>query len=165
MRSFLDLVIFRGHRPFRDLLRRARNDVRGVAAIEFAIIIPTLIMMVVCTADLGMGIYRNMQVQNAAQAGARYAMSHPFDATSISNIVSSATGLQGIAASPSPSQYCGCATSSGISSVSCGSICPAGAVYGMYVKVSAQGVYHTIVSYPLIANDFTLAAEATVRVQ
>lgn len=163
------------HHSARELSRKFRftkislsgaiNDIRGVAAIEFAIIVPMLVMMVVCTVDLGMGIYRNMQVQNAAQAGARYAMTHSFDATLISNAVSSATGIQGIVASPPPSQYCGCATSAGISTIVCGSVCPAGAVYGTYVNVSAQGGYTTILPYPLIANNFSLAAQASVRVQ
>jgi hypothetical protein len=155
----------RVHLPARALLSRGIGDIRGVAAIEFAIIIPMLLMMVICTVDLGMGIYRNMQVQNSAQAGARYAMTQSFDATLISNAVSSATGLQGIVASPPPAQYCGCATSAGIAPVTCGSTCPAGAVYGTYVNVAAQGSYTPIIPYPLIASHFTLKAQANVRVQ
>ena len=68
-------------------------------------------------------------------------------------------------ASPPPSQYCGCATSTGISPIVCGSTCPGGAIYGTYVNVSAQGAYTTIVPYPLIANSFSLAAQASVRVE
>ncbi len=160
-----ECVLLRKHHSIRGMLSRLISDNRGVAAIEFAIIVPMLVTMVVCTVDLGMGIYRNMQVQNAAQAGARYAMTHSFDATLISNAVAGATGLQGIVASPSPSQYCGCATNAGIAPITCGSTCPVGAVYGTYVNVSAQGSYATIVPYPLIANNFTLTAQASVRVQ
>lgn len=160
-----DTVAGRANFHVRALLSRGISDTSGVAAIEFAIIIPMLLMMLICTVDLGMGIYRNMQVQNSAQAGARYAMTNSFDATLISNAVSSATALQGIVASPPPSQYCGCATNSGIAPVTCGSTCPAGAVYGTYVNVSAEGYYTTIMPYPLIASNFTLKAQANVRVQ
>jgi hypothetical protein len=160
-----DTGVSRANRHVRALLSRGISDASGVAAIEFAVTIPMLLMMVICTVDLGMGLYRNMQVQNSAQAGARYAMTNSFDSTLISNAVSSATGLQGIEASPPPSQYCGCATSSGIAPVTCGSTCPAGAVYGAYVNVFAQGSYTTIVPYPLIASHFTLKAQANVRVQ
>jgi Flp pilus assembly protein TadG len=165
MADYSDLMLLRKDHPIRGLLSRALSDSRGVAAIEFAIIIPMLIMMVVCTADLGMGIYRTMQVQNAAQAGARYAMTNSFDATSISSAVTNATSFPGVVASPAPAQYCGCATNAGITAIACGATCAVGAVYGTYVKVSAQGTYATIVPYPLIASSFTLAAQASVRVQ
>jgi Flp pilus assembly protein TadG len=149
----------------RFFVGRMKEDCRGVAAIEFAIIVPTLITMTVCTVDLGMGIYRNMQVQDAAQAGAQYAMLHAFDASLISNAVTNATAFTSVSASPAPNQYCGCATTAGVTSIACGSPCTGGAVYGNYVQVSAQGVYTTILPYPLIANSFTLTAQSNVRVQ
>jgi Flp pilus assembly protein TadG len=152
-------------RRLHGTMRAMRDDRRGVAAIEFAIMVPTLIMMTVCTIDLGMGIYTNMQVQDAAQAGAQYAMVHGFDANSISTVVSNATGQSGISASPAPVQYCGCATAAGVTNVTCGAACPAGAVSGTYVQVSTQATYTTILPYPMIANSFTLTAQAAVRVQ
>jgi Flp pilus assembly protein TadG len=163
--AFSKLNLRRTWRPLRDLMRVMRADRRGVAAIEFAIMVPTLIMMTVCTVDLGMGIYTNMQVQDAAQAGAQYAMVHGFDANSISTVVSNATAQSGISASPAPVQYCGCATAAGVTNVTCGAACPAGAVSGTYVQVSTQATYTTIVPYPMIANSFTLTAQAAVRVQ
>ena len=147
------------------LMRKLGDDAAGVAAIEFAIIVPALIVMTVGTVDLGMGIYRNMQVQNAAQAGAQYAMTNSFDPAQIASIVSGATGMQGISASPVPVQFCGCATSSGVSSVACGSTCPGGAIYGNYVQVSSQGTYTTLLPYPMFASSFTLTGQSTVRVQ
>jgi Flp pilus assembly protein TadG len=163
--AFSNLNLRRSWRRLRDTMQSMRGDRRGVAAIEFAIMVPTLVMMTVCTVDLGMGIYSNMQVQGAAQAGAQYAMVHGFDPNSISTAVSNATGQSGISASPSPLQYCGCATSAGVTNVTCGSPCPAGAVSGTYVQVSTQGTYTTILPYPMIANSFTLTAQAVVRVQ
>jgi Flp pilus assembly protein TadG len=163
--AFLKRKTLRNWGSLRNLLRAMSDDRRGVAAIEFAVMAPTLVMMTICTLDLGMGIYRNMQVQNAAQAGAQYAMVHDFDANVISSVVSNATGLSSISASPPPMQYCGCATSIGVANIACGLTCPAGAVYGNYVQVSAQGTYKTILPYPMIANDFTLTAQSNVRVQ
>jgi Flp pilus assembly protein TadG len=148
-----------------NLVRAMRDDAGGVAAIELAIMAPALVLMMICTVDLGMGIYRNMQVQNAAQAGAQYAMAHIFDANQIASVVSNTTGLSGISATPPPVQYCGCATGAGVANVACGSSCPAGAVYGNYVQVSTQGTYNTILPYPLIANSFKLTAQSNVRVQ
>ena len=152
----------------RSLVRslvHAKDDIRGVAAIELAIVCPLLAVLMVCTADLGMGIYRNMQVQNAAQAGAAYAMLHGFTSSAISTAVASATSLSEIAASPAPSQFCGCPSNAGIANIACSSTCAGGSSPGTYVSVSAQATYRTILPYPLVANSFTLTAQSTVRIQ
>src|SRR5258708_29098811 len=78
------------HRPsrarsmFRRVLARAAGDTSGVAAIEFGIIVPILVLMVVATADIGMGFYRKMQVEGAAQAGAPWAIKNGFYAHALS---------------------------------------------------------------------------------
>lgn len=164
-RAFLKPKMKRNWSSLINLMRTLRDDAAGVASIELAVMAPALVVMMICTVDLGMGIYRNMQVQNAAQAGAQYAMMHVFDPNKIASVVSSATGLSGISASPPPVQYCGCATGTGVSNIACGSTCPAGAIYGNYVQVSTQGTYTTLLPYPMIASSFTLTAQSNVRVQ
>ena len=56
-------------------------------------------MAMVVTIDLGMGIYRNMQVQGAAQSGAEYAATHGFNAGAITNAIAISTPLTGLSAS------------------------------------------------------------------
>jgi Flp pilus assembly protein TadG len=146
------------------LICHAADDVRGVAAIELAIIAPVLALMLVCTIDLGMGIYCNMRVQNAAQVGAQYAVVNGFDANAISNAVLSATNSSGLVASPTPSQFCGCATNAGITSAACTSTCPGGSTPGSYAKVSAQNTYTTLLPYPLLPRSFTFTAQSTVKI-
>ncbi len=138
-------------------------DTRGVSAVEFAIFAPMLILLAIGTTDLGMGFYRRMQVESAAQAGAQYALLHGFDATAISTAVTSATNFSGIAASPAPSQFCGCPSSAGISAMSCSSICSSGSSPGTYVSVSAQAAYSTLISYPGFASSYSLAATSIAR--
>jgi Flp pilus assembly protein TadG len=116
----------------------------GGAAVELAIIAPLLILMMISTVDLGMGFYRKMQVGEAAQAGAQYAMLNGFNSSKISTAITSATSFLGIAASPAPSQSCGCAASTGVTAASCGSQCPDTTVAGTYVTASAQATYNTI---------------------
>jgi len=82
---------------------RAARCTSGVAAVEFALISPLLAFMVIATVDIGMGIYRQMQVENATQAGAQWAIKNGYDSTSISNAVTSATSAPGISVSPAPS--------------------------------------------------------------
>jgi len=152
----------------RQLLRfsgRAEDGIRGAVSVEFVIIAPTLALMLACTLDLGVGIYRKMQVQNAAQAGAAYAVLHGFTASSIQNAVTSATNFAGVSASPTPNEFCGCASSSGVTAATCASTCSSGSSPGTYVTVSAQGTYSTLLPYPIVPNSYSLSAQATVRIQ
>ena len=149
----------------RNRVRAAAVDIRAVAAIEFAIIVPVLLFMMIAVVDFGMAIYSNMQVQNAAQAGAQYAIAHGFNANSISQAVTSATNLPGITVSAGPTKFCGCPSSAGVTNTACNSICSGGATPGTYVTVSAQGSYTTIVPYPMIPSNFTFTSPSTVRIQ
>ena len=148
----------------RRFIANGDDGIRGVAAIEFAMIAASLILMMICVVDIGIGLYRKMQVQNAAQAGAQYAIVHGFAASSIASAVTAATTFSGITASPAPNQYCGCPSNTGIASTDCSSTCSDGSKPGTYVAVSAQGTYDTILQYPLISNSFTLTAQSTVRI-
>jgi Flp pilus assembly protein TadG len=159
------------HRPsrarsmFRRVLARAAGDTSGVAAIEFGIIVPILVLMVVATADIGMGFYRKMQVEDAAQAGAAWAIKNGFDANAISNAVTSATSAPAISVSPTPVQFCGCASGSSISTVTCGTTCSGGALAGTYTTVSAQMAYNTILPYGFFPSTYNFSSQSTVRLQ
>lgn len=145
-----------------------RNS-RGTSAVEFALVLPILVGMLVPTADLGMGFYAQMRVQNAAQAGAQYAIVHGWNnganIAAIENAVTSATTLAAIQASPAPTQACGCAGGSSIAPIDCSSTCPSGATPGSYVTVNAQVPYAPLIPYPLIGSSITLTAQSVVRVQ
>ena len=71
-------------------LARARE---GNAAVEFSIAAPVLVIIFVPLIDIGMGIYQQMQVQDAAQAGTQYAMAHGWNSSAIQSAVTSATAL------------------------------------------------------------------------
>jgi Flp pilus assembly protein TadG len=156
-------------RSLRRFLRNRGDGVRGVVAIEFAVIALLLVVMTIGAVDFGMGFYRRMQVDNAAQAGAQYAIMHGFDGSKISTGVTGATTFTGIAASPAPRQFCGCPSATGVTeqaaSPPCTSSCSDGSTSGTYVNASAQGTYDTILRYPaLIPNSFTFTAQSTVRI-
>jgi Flp pilus assembly protein TadG len=159
------------HRPsqarsmFRRFSSRAAGDTSGVAAIEFGIIVPILVLMTVATVDLGMGFYRKMQVEGAAQAGAEWAIRHGFNISSISNAVTSATSAPGISVSPAPIQFCGCASGSGITTATCGNTCSGGVQAGTYTTVSAQMTYNPILPYGFLPSTYNLSSQSTVRLQ
>jgi Flp pilus assembly protein TadG len=84
---------------FIERLSTLLRATEGSAAMEFGLIAPMLGAILLPVIDIGIGFYQRMQVQDAAQAGAQYAMTHGWNSTAIQNAVRSATTLS-ISASP-----------------------------------------------------------------
>ena len=59
------------------LLNRLRRSERGAAALEFVIIAPALILMIIGIARLGIVFMANAGLRNAVAEGARFATIHP----------------------------------------------------------------------------------------
>lgn len=145
-------------------------DNGGVAIVDFALVAPFLLLTLVSVTDLGRGIYAQIRVAYAAEAGAEYAARNGFDATGISNAVSGATSFAAIQANPAPTQYCGCAQNGGssvmIAQASCGSTCPnSGLPAGIYVQVNSQAAWTRIFAYPSFPRNAVTTAQSTVRIQ
>jgi len=155
----------RMHRSLCQFVFGRETGTAGTAAIEFAIMSGFLILMLIAVADLGMGLYRGIQVRNAAQAGASYAMAKGYNASSISSAILNATTFSGITASPAPISFCGCPSATGVSTVTCGSVCVGGSTAGTYVRASASGTYTTLLQYPMFPETFNFAIQTTVRIQ
>ena len=144
-------------------LRKLRRDNRGVTAVEFALIVPMALFMFVAISDLGIGIYTNMKVENAAQYGTEYAVVNGYDASAITSAVRGATTLSNITVSPN--QFCGCPSGSSITSTSCTATCSDGTLAGTFVQVSVGNTYTTLISYPGLPSSFQLASQSTARLQ
>ena len=174
---------------FRGLLL----EEEGAALVEATIIAPILVAMGVYAADFGLIFYNKMEVQNAAQAGAQWAMANrtytPYSATSsgtyqpsIQGAALNATSLTGVTVTPS--EFCGCSKDStgnlavtSLASGSCSgttnvvnSTCNTTGVVGNYVTVTATNAYTSFVPTRLIASTpiastYTNSATTTVRIQ
>ena len=149
-----------------------RSAPRGAALVEFALILPFLILLLVLVIDFGFDGYRLMQVQAAAEAGAQYAVRNPnpWNPTAIAAAVLAATGSSGISAIPAPSQVCGCTDGNSFRNAgpatngSCGGATPACASgFGIYASVSTRLSYHTMLPYPRLPNPLTLNGQAYRR--
>jgi Flp pilus assembly protein TadG len=116
------------------------RDKRGSVAVEFALIGPALVLLVMAATDLSLAIRARAEVGSAARAGAQYAAINGYNSSAITIAVTSATSLA-VTATPAPSTYCGCATASGIAQQTCGTACAAGGLTGTYVSVSAAYSY------------------------
>ena len=65
----------------------------GQSLLEFAIILPILLLLVMGVFDLGGGIYYYSAIQNAAREGARYGAVNHCDAAGIKNQAKQMAGL------------------------------------------------------------------------
>jgi Flp pilus assembly protein TadG len=143
---------------------RCLRDKSGVGAIEFAVIAPLLILMLVGMSDLGLGIYANMQVDGAAQYGAQYALVNGYDPSAITSAVKTSTDLSPLTVTPS--QFPGCAGSNGVMlQAMSGGVCGDGSNSGTFVRVSVTHSYTTLIPYPGMPSSFTLSSQSTVRLK
>lgn len=147
-------------------LRSFLRSTEGAAGPEFGVISAFLLIFTIGAVDIGRLGYRSMQVKYAAGAGGAYAVAHGFDSTSIASAITSATGASSISASPSPQQWCGCPTSSGISSATCGTTCASTAkTTGVYATASASAPFSPFFKVSFLNYPATLSASVVVRTQ
>jgi Flp pilus assembly protein TadG len=142
--------------------------VEGVSTIEFAVIASVLATLAIGILDFSMGLWQQMEVGNAARAGAEYASINGYNSAGIQTAVTSATGLSSITAS-TPSEQCGCPTASAVTFFSpaqnppCNtSTCSNGSTPNTYIVVSAQATYTPVVPF-LGFSSATLTATALAR--
>jgi Flp pilus assembly protein TadG len=166
----------------REQLKRLTQSRDGAAIVELAILLPVIAGMVIPLVDLGMGAYSEMQLQNAVQAAAGTALTQGFNASTINasvnaNVTAAASSTPGSLSAltiATPTQQCGCVTSTNTIVFSnnqippnCNPPCPTGGigVTGTYATVSATATYTPLFPYPYIGSSVGLSAQAVVRIQ
>jgi Flp pilus assembly protein TadG len=119
--------------------KRRRRARAGLAALEFGLAVPLLVLMLTAIAEIGFSMYQAMQVAYAADAGLAYAAKNGWDPTGITNAAQNSTNLSGISAWTK--QFCGCPGASGITAVACDATCTVGntrTACGQYIRVNAS---------------------------
>lgn len=70
-------------------MRKARHgglrDRRGIAATEFALVAPVLLLMLLSAYDIASAMWRTTRLEMAARAGAQYAFARPQDSAGIAS--------------------------------------------------------------------------------
>jgi hypothetical protein len=116
--------------------RRARA---GLAALEFGLAVPLLVLILTAIAEIGFSMYQAMQVAYAADAGLAYAAKNGWDPVGIQDAAVHSTNLAGITAWTK--QFCGCPSASGISSTGCTATCVRAdgrSACGQYIRVNVE---------------------------
>jgi Flp pilus assembly protein TadG len=142
-------------------LARARS---GAAGVEFALLLPVLVLLLMGMFDYGALAYQTMQVSAAAHAGADYALHSGWNLTAVQSAVTNATTLASVSATPAPTLSQGCITN-GALVITTGSSCPSGGTPGSYVVINAQAPFSPLVIWSAFGLPSTITAKAVVRIQ
>ncbi|HKJ62583.1 MAG TPA: TadE/TadG family type IV pilus assembly protein [Hyphomicrobiales bacterium] len=140
-----------------------RRDERATGAIEFGLFGPLLIILLVGVFEIGFAMYGAMKVNNATEAGLIYASKNGWDQAGIANAVESSSSASKIQASPAPTQFCGCPSSSGVNTVSCNATCSGGDPPGEYIRIEATLDRTTLFSNTGLTLPDKLTAQAILR--
>jgi hypothetical protein len=143
--------------------RRAR---RGVAALEFGLAVPLLVILLTATVEIGYSMYQAMQVNYIAEAGLGYAQKYGWDYTGIKTAATNSSSLSGV--NVSPSQFCACPSVSGLAAATCGSTCSgagsgSGSQPGQYISVSVSSTRQSIIGTSVFGLPSKLTAQAILR--
>ena len=176
----------------RTLIRRAirmfmvgEDGIAGSALIEFTMFAPMLVVAAIYTMDFGLLLITRMEVQNAAQAGAQWAMTNRvYNPLDIEAAGKNATKILPSKITIKSYEFCGCPSLSGVtlldstpppdpcsgpaSNICSGLVsCSGGARAGNYVSVCARPTtaYQSFVAFGLFSVSPTVQATTTVRIQ
>jgi hypothetical protein len=154
---------------------RSRRSQSGTVAIEFAFTMLFLVPLVVGTAELGMAVFQNMQVNAAVEAGALQALAHGWDEPGIIAAVENSFGtaltnqVSAVTASPVPVQFCGCPTGTTVTNLGplpcTATPCGNGNPQRQYIEISASLTRISVVpnSGMLAGLPATFVARSVVR--
>ena len=136
----------------------------GQSAVEMAIMVPILALLLVVAADFARLFYVYIAVNSAARAGAQYGSQSLITAADISGMKAAATldgsNITGLTANAS---QCTCIEGSTVAACAT-SYCTANAT-ATFVEVDTTAHFNTVVTYPGVPSSITLSGKAIMQVQ
>ncbi len=149
-------------------IARAIHSERGTAVVEFAILAPVLIFLLIGLVEIGRYTYFALLASNAARAGVQYGAQTTGTAADVAGMQFAASGdgaaLPSSWGTPAASNYCLVTNSDG----SLGGACPATgtpqANWTYFVRVTVSGTINPIFHYPGIPTSVPISATAVMRV-
>ena len=140
---------------------RIANRRSGAAAIEFALLTPVVLLLILAGIDFGSVLYEKMRLGSAARAGVQYALQSNFswqDLDGVRQSVRDATGLDPGSVTINTTQFCECGDGTAIE---CTNICVGDGQPRRYVNVTVDEEFPILFSYPGIDNPVSLTANIT----
>ena len=145
---------------------RFASDATGSALVEFALILPVLLLLTFGAIDFAFWIQRSMVVSEAAHAGAVYGTLPGKDTDFVDMQAAAVAASQNLAGlQATPANWCACSPA-GTPLPSCSSACPAPSGPQVeYVQVSTSLPVLPLFAYPGIPASFTVQGFSVLRVR
>ncbi len=145
-----------------------------MALVEFALVVPLLILLLLGLVEVGRFTYYSIVVGNAARAGAQYGAQGSTTAADNAGMVTAATtdgqnNIKNITATANDVCSCwngttGTESPSPPTHAQCGQTCTTGRDV-TYVQVNTSGNFNSLFNYPLLPTTFSVSAQAIMRVR
>jgi Flp pilus assembly protein TadG len=148
-------------------VRRLFRSQAGTSMVEFALVAPVLIFLLIGLIEVGRYTYFGILAANAARAGVQYGAQSLYTAQDITGMTNAAVGdaqnLPNWTASNGgiTANYL-CSQNGSVASPCVTATPAAGTVY--YVKVTVTGTFKSLLNYPGIPNGVPISASAMMRV-
>lgn len=146
----------------RGMLGRLLANRDGNVAVEFALVLPMLILILGGVIDFGRAFYDQMALETAARSAVQYARQNPGDATGIQLAATSAGGLPATATVDALQVFCECPDGS---SIGCSTVCATGEALLRFLSITVREDFETLFPYPGVSSPLALAGTAVIRVQ
>jgi TadE-like protein len=150
--------------PQRWLVHLYRS-VRGNISVEFALVLPFLLLLVMGAYDFGRGFTEKLRLNSAARAGTQYALANYNMVGDDDGVIQSARAdaedVDGTL-TVTPHYYCSCLTGG---EIACGTGCSGGEVPMRYIEVDVSGPFEFMFDYPMTTGSMTLHGHAELRLR
>ena len=141
--------------------RRRRRRACGQSAIELALVLPLMILLLIAVCDFARLFYASIGVADAARAGVQYGAQNRTTAVDYAGMQQAAlddgAGISAIGANATSFCQCGTAAMSSCSSTCTGTV-------NNFVQVTVTASFKTILTYPGIPQPAPLSSTAVMEV-
>jgi Flp pilus assembly protein TadG len=142
--------------------RTARND-SGQSMVEFALLLPVFLALLLGAAELARLAYAAIEVANAARAGVQYGAQNRGTAADTAGMKSAATSDAANIGSlqATPSTFCTCSNGT---SITCANTSACTARVFEYVQVDTSVTFDPLIHAPALPKTYTVTGKAVMRV-
>lgn len=143
----------------KQVLQKFWQGNRGVAVIEFALVLPLLVLLLGAAVNYGLIISKKIELSNAVNVGLLYAFGNSSVIANVQTEVNNSTNIE--IETVVVTQYCQCLDGS---KPVCGQTCSDGYKAPSYVAIEATSNVETYPLGPVMTNPYPITANGIIRV-
>lgn len=143
----------------KPIVERLLEGESGNSAVEFALLAPTMLLLMLGVFDFGMAAYENSRLRSALRIGAQYAIADS-DIDAIRQVALDASGYTDGEATIEADVFCECGGTGSSCTAACGATVPQ-----RYVTVSGTVSHTLLMSYPFVESPIVLTGSTTLRLR